>query len=274
MFGEQTDQRGLAQRLDDALYRLESWRPVDRSTALRILGGLAVAALVAGWWYGRTAVAAPVEDTIPVATSDVTDDTQTAEPVTAPAEDTPLSGPQVLDDPSGSAPDGTPSDKAEELVVAEVPLVVHVIGAVLRPGLVTVPVGSRVDDVVAAAGGPTVDAAIDRLNLAAPVSDGMQVRVPTEDDELGWPLMIPALPTAGSGSDPNSPGPAVESGPVNLNTASAEQLDTLPGIGPATAAAILRWREDNGGFYSLEDLLSVPGIGQAKMAAIRDLVTV
>jgi competence protein ComEA len=163
---------------------------------------------------------------------------------------------------------------AASSVAVEVSLVVHVIGAVARPGLVSVPAGSRVADVVTAAGGSTAEAAVDRLNLAAPVSDGMQVRVPTIDDDSEVPLMTAAPPPATSGSDPGAPGAGVESGPVNLNTASTEQLDTLPGIGPATAAAIIRWREDNGGFHLLEDLLAVPGIGPAKMAAIRDLVTV
>ncbi len=279
MLGEQGDQRGLAQRLDDVLFRLESWRPVDRAAAIRVLCGLVVIALGAGWWYGRSAGAAPVEDLIPVATADVMDGDEDDSASETPGEDPPASGPvpappaptQSSASASNQLADG---DEAASSVAVEVSLVVHVIGAVARPGLVSVPAGSRVADVVTAAGGSTAEAAVDRLNLAAPVSDGMQVRVPTIDDDSEVPLMTAAPPPATSGSDPGAPGAGVESGPVNLNTASTEQLDTLPGIGPATAAAIIRWREDNGGFHLLEDLLAVPGIGPAKMAAIRDLVTV
>jgi competence protein ComEA len=144
-------------------------------------------------------------------------------------------------------------------------LVVHAAGAVVVPGVHRLPGGSRVQDVLAAAGGPTPDADLDRVNLAAPVVDGERVWIPRMGEE--------APPLAPGGSPAPAAG-APTAGPVDLNTATAEQLDTLPGIGPATAAAIIEHRERNGPFRSVDELLDVPGIGDAKLAQLRDLVSV
>ncbi len=147
--------------------------------------------------------------------------------------------------------------------------VVDVVGAVQRPGIVHVRAGARVADVIDAAGGAAPNADLVRLNLAAPVADGARIAVPT----IGAP--VPAVdPSAVTGGP--SPSPAVggeSTGPVNINTATADQLDTLPGIGPATAAAIVRDRETNGPFKSVDDLARVRGIGPAKLAQLHDLVT-
>ena len=138
--------------------------------------------------------------------------------------------------------------------------VVDVAGAVVRHGLVRVAAGSRVGDAVAAAGGPSADADLDQVNLAARVSDGERVYVPRRGEAP------PPAATAGSGAD------AATTGPVDLNTATAEQLDTLPGVGPATAAAIIEYRTRHGRFRSVDGLLDVPGIGPAKLASLRPRV--
>lgn len=140
-------------------------------------------------------------------------------------------------------------------------LVVQAAGAVVRPGLYRLPPGARVDDLVTAAGGLAADADADRINLAAPLSDGQKIYVP----RIGEP--VPADAVAG-------PQPPSAHEPVDLNTASVAQLDALPGIGPSTAQAILDYRAQHGRFRSVDDLLQVRGIGAAKLDQIRPLVHV
>ena len=136
-------------------------------------------------------------------------------------------------------------------------LVVHVAGAVNRPGLYELDDGSRIDDAIAEAGGAKPKAALELVNLAAPVADGQQVLVPAR----GTP--------AASGVES---GPAAPGGKVSLNSATIEQLDALPGIGPVTAQQIVDFRETNGGFGSIEELDAVPGIGPARLEQLRALV--
>jgi competence protein ComEA len=140
-------------------------------------------------------------------------------------------------------------------------LLVHVAGSVVEPGVYELVPGARVRDAVVAAGGPTADANWDALNLAAPVADGTRVYVPA----LGETLPPELTPAAAAGAAP--------SGPLDVNRASAEELQRLPGVGPATAAAIITERERNGPFAGVDDLLRVRGIGPAKLDALRDLVT-
>jgi len=144
-------------------------------------------------------------------------------------------------------------------------VVVDVAGAVARPGLVRLAAGSRVADALAAAGGPAPDASLPGLNQARVLGDGEQVRVP----RVGEPA--PSVPSPAS-----TPGSAsgIPAAPVDLNRATAPELDTLPGVGPATAAAILAWRDENGGFRRVEDLLEVPGIGPARLERLRPHVRV
>lgn len=142
-------------------------------------------------------------------------------------------------------------------------VVVHVAGAVRMPGIHELPAGARVTDAIDAAGGLTADADSARINLAAPVADGSRVYVPVAGEEP------PPVAVGGNGSAPDG-----TSGPVDLNTADAAALDALPGIGPATAAAILEHRDTVGRFTAIEQLLDVPGIGEAKLEALRGLVTV
>lgn len=193
--------------------------------ALRERRGLLVAAagtmcvvVALLWWFGRPATSQDIDELIPRVSLEPT------QPTTPPLE----------------------------------PVVVHVAGAVRRPGVFELASDERVLDAIEAAGGPLDDADLNQLNLAAPLSDGVQIRVPFEGE------ILPASnPTSGGGI-----------GPVDLNRAGVSELEALPGVGPATAAAITSWRDDNGPFRSVDDLLSVPGIGPAKLAAIADLVVV
>jgi len=143
-------------------------------------------------------------------------------------------------------------------------LVVHVAGAVVAPGVHELPPGSRVVDAVAAAGGLAPHADGSRLNLAAPVADGERIYVPAVGE--GPPPEVPSASGAGTGGR--------RAGPVDLNTADEAALDALPGIGPATAAAIVEHRREIGRFTSVDQLLDVRGIGEAKLEQLRSLVTV
>lgn len=159
-----------------------------------------------------------------------------------------------------------PTTSAPPSTVRDAPLLVHVAGAVLHPGVYEVPAGARVDAAVAAAGGVAPDGDADALNLAAPLADGQRVYVPL----LGEvdPASVPAVAVDTSAAA------APVGGPIDLNSAAAADLEALPGVGPATATAIVDDRDRNGPFASVDDLDRVPGIGPAKLAALRDLVTV
>jgi competence protein ComEA len=136
-------------------------------------------------------------------------------------------------------------------------VVVDVVGAVRRPGLYRLRQGSRIADAVARAGGATGKADLAQVNLAAPLADGEQVVVPRRG----------APGAAGSASSPGAP-----TGPVQLSTATLEELDTLPGVGPATAQKILDYREKHGAFSSVDELDAVPGIGPKRLEQLRELV--
>jgi competence protein ComEA len=130
---------------------------------------------------------------------------------------------------------------------------VHVLGAVLSPGLYELREGDRIVDAIALAGGFAEEADETQLNLARQLSDGEQIVVPVMGEAVA---------------------PGEQSGKVNLNTATLDQLETLPRVGPALAQRILDWREANGRFSSIEDLMSVSGIGSKTFEGMRDLVTV
>ncbi|OII27411.1 ComEA family DNA-binding protein [Frigoribacterium sp. MCBA15_019] len=150
---------------------------------------------------------------------------------------------------------------------------VHVHGRVAAPGLYELPHGARVVDVVAAAGGFTAEADQAAVNLARVLVDGEQLRVPAvgesvDDGVAGGGDAAAGGPAAGGGAAPGG------GGAVDLNLADDAALQTLPGVGPATAAAILAWRDENGRFRSVDDLLGVPGIGPKTLETLRDRVRV
>jgi len=133
-------------------------------------------------------------------------------------------------------------------------VVVDVTGAVRRPGVYRMPAGSRVDDAVTRAGGPTGKAELEAVNLAARLADGQQVVVPEQ-------LAAGAAASAGA---------AAEDGPISLGTATVDQLEEIDGIGPVTAGDIVEFRDQHGGLSSVDQLDQVPGIGPATMAALRE----
>ena len=178
-----------------------------------------------------------------------------------------VAGGRFLTSGSGAAPADDPAAAGMEVLEAEPAdapeLVVHVAGAVRQPGLYTLEEGSRIDDAIARAGGATGKAVLDAVNLAAPVADGQQILVPARGDDGR------ASPTG----SPGAPGvPGAGGGQVRLNTATLEQLDTLPGIGPVTAQKILDYRDEKGAFQSVDELDAVPGIGPARLEQLRELV--
>lgn len=180
-----------------------------------------------------------------------------------------IGGRYLLDGGNGPTPapqmDGASVDDSEtaavELTAEETTarsVVVHVVGAVARPGLYELPEGSRVDDAIEKAGGPTEDAALANVNLAAPVGDGQQIVI-AANGEVGPPTMHVGSETGASGL-------------VRLNSATLAELETLPGIGPVTAQKILDYREQRGGFTSIDELDAVPGIGPARLEQLREHV--
>jgi competence protein ComEA len=146
-------------------------------------------------------------------------------------------------------------------------LVVHVVGAVVAPGVVRVPAGARVLDAVASAGGAAADADLARVNLAAKLADGQRVVVPRVGE------LSPPAAVEGGGGQPVEAA-ATPGAPVDLNRATAAELDALPGVGPATAAAIIAYRAQHGPFPTVDALGDVKGIGSAKLEQLRPLVTV
>jgi len=155
----------------------------------------------------------------------------------------------------------SPNEPSGPTTTAAATVLVHVAGAVLEPGVYELRSGARVRDAILAAGGPAESADWDALNLAAVVADATRVYVPAVGEQLPAEMI--------AGSDPSSP----VAGPVDVNRATVDELDELPGVGPATATAIVTERERNGPFVDLDDLERVPGIGPAKLEALRGLVT-
>ena len=166
------------------------------------------------------------------------------------------SAPTVVSPVGAGATPGLPAASGRPL------LVIHVVGAVRRPGLYRLAEGARAADALSRAGGPTANADLEAIDLAALIADGQQVAVPRRAD-------------MGAGPAPNpSPGacPAARAGPVHLNSATVEQLDALPGIGPSTAQKIVDYRQEHGAFRSVDELDAVSGIGLAKIDQLRTLV--
>ena len=164
-------------------------------------------------------------------------------------------------DSSGGFPDTPPVSPMVTMALppTEPGPLVHVVGAVRRPGVYRVANGARVLAAVRKAGGPSGGADLAGVNLAGPVSDGQQIVIPNRATSAGASARV-------SGAS------AASDAPIQLSTADAGDLETLDGIGPTLAARIIEWRDQHGGFGSVEDLLEVPGIGEARLAAIESRV--
>ncbi|MDY0892981.1 ComEA family DNA-binding protein [Frigoribacterium sp. CFBP9030] len=181
-----------------------------------------------------------------------------------------------------SSEPGAPGGAGASAGDADGALFVHVHGAVVSPGLYELAAGARVVDVVAAAGGFADGADQAGVNLARPLVDGEQLRVPAVGEPAatggdgGGGAAGPGGASGGAGAGGAGAGGAGAGGggAVDLNLADDAALQTLPGVGPATAAAILDWREQNGAFRSVDDLLGVPGIGEKTLEKLRPQVTV
>jgi len=220
----------------------------------------ALALVVVGGWFllqRFTGGSAPPEITLPRATPSAT----------AAAAD-PSLDPDAPAPSSADAAGDTASTAAER---PRGPVTVHAAGAVARPGVYRLPPGARVADLIQAAGGATADAEVDALNLAALLGDGRRVYVPHRGELPPGALL--AAGDVGDGTLAGS-GPGPPARPVDLNTATLEQLDALPGVGPTTAQAILDYRRTNGRFRSVDELLEVRGIGPSRLEALRKRVRV
>ena len=163
-------------------------------------------------------------------------------------------------------PDPTP-------IPTPAPVRVYVTGAVMDSDVYFLPQGSIVKDAILAAGGLTADADRERINQALELRDQQQIHVPRIGEENLPSPVQDGLSNNGGGSNSNGSSP-VSASPINLNTASLEELDSLPGIGPAIAGRIIDYRENHGGFRTIEEITEVSGIGQATLAKIKDIVTV
>jgi competence protein ComEA len=182
--------------------------------------------------------------------------------------------PRTARDPAGAPLVLAPAVAASPSASAAPDLMVYVCGAVRRPGVVRLPAGARVCDALDLAGGPTARAELAAVNLAARLADGQQVVVP----ERAAAGATPAA-TGAAAAGPAAAGMAAVTGAssgalININTASPVELETLDGVGPATAQKIVDYRTERGGFTSIDEIKNVPGIGDAKFEAMKDSITV
>lgn len=209
----------------------------------RLIGSVLslIAVALAGWWLLRVPPPPP-EDSIPIAS-------------TATTVSFAVSSPQKIE---------LDAKLVRELVTE---LTVHIAGAVKTPGVYQLQVGARINDGVVAAGGATAQADLDSVNLAMLLSEGEQIYIPKRNDK---PHII-VQPRFTSSNNLNSSNSATNNElqiSININTATAIELEQLAGVGPSTAKAIIEFRQKNGGFKTVEDLLNVRGIGPAKLSEI------
>ena len=251
----------------------------------RVLLLVAVLALVAVVWGVTQFSAAPRAEQIASPSA-------TAESVQA------VGAQQSPGTQSTAQPGANPSESAQGSASGEATVRVHVAGAVNNPGVYTLPAQGRTVDAIAAASGAAADADLDRVNLAGTLSDGVQIYVPHRGETAAPAQIQPNGGTANAGQG-NAANGAAQNGasqggaqpqpartltasgsaqkgstPVNINTATAEELQSLPRIGPAMAQRIIAWREAHGGFRSVDELDAVPGIGPSMLENLRPLVTV
>ena len=234
--------------------RVDPGRP--GATALALVAAVAAVVAAVGVWFERPR-AEPVPQ-LPAVT------------VSAPEADAPPAAASAGVPTAGApAAAAAPTVAAPTATAPEAPIVVSVSGKVHRPGLVEVPGGARVADVLEAAGGALPGTDLAGLNLARRVADGEQVAV-------GVPAAPDAtpVPPPGGAVSPGGAATGAPAGKVDLNVATAEQLDALPGVGPVTAQRILEWRTRHGRFARVEQLREIEGIGERRFAQLRELVVV
>jgi len=224
----------------------EWWRWLGWRRVVAVAIATPIAAVVV-WWMVRLP-APPVENFIPM----------------APGVDTPAA---TLSPGSLTPLDSTQLEVLSPLdTLAPARIAVHVVGAVQQPGVYHFNAGARGDDALRAAGGPSGDADLRRVNLAATLFDGQQFVIPRKGEQLAT-----TVPPSGGGFDSGASNPPLL---VDLNRATVAELDQLPGVGPSTARAIVDHRTRNGPFASVDDLLAVRGIGPAKLAELKPFVRV
>lgn len=246
--------------------------PVAISLA-RLVGGavmLVAVGIGAGTWGSSTR---PSDKGVSIREVPLTQSARNQSAGALPASEPSIAGGQPIPTGVPQSPSTTSAPRSDPRSVASAggQVVVHAAGAVARPGVYVLSVGARAADAVYAAGGMTPDADPDRVNLATPLADGNRLYIPRK----GAP--VPLVPTDQLTGEPAQPAPSSagsRSAVVDLNTATAEQLDALPGVGPATAAAIIEHRTKIVRFKSVNQLLDVPGIGEAKLAAMRKQLVV
>lgn len=226
--------------------------------ATLLIGLLCVLGAAGFWWQalsGRSEVVPLSVNEEPVESLEATNPAASSEPVQG---------------SSGSQPSGGPAS-------TQAMVIVHVAGAVNSPGVVSLPAGSRVNDAILAAGGPSPISDPGRLNLAAVVADGQKVFVPEPGEEL--PAELAGAPPGAAAPAPGAPGDSGAGSPaagakVNLNTATPSDLATLPKIGPVLAQKIVEWRLEHGPFDTVEELDAVDGVGPKMLEILMPLVTV
>ena len=224
----------------------EWWRWLGWRRVVAVAIATPIAAVVV-WWMVRLP-APPVENFIPM----------------APGVDTPAA---TLSPGSLTPLDSTQLEVLSPLdTLAPARIAVHVVGAVQQPGVYHFNAGARGDDALRAAGGPSGDADLRRVNLAATLFDGQQFVIPRKGEQLAT-----TVPPSGGGFDSGASNTPLL---VDLNRATVAELDQLPGVGPSTARAIVDHRTRNGPFASVDDLLAVRGIGPAKLAELKPFVRV
>lgn len=241
--------------LPTALDRLRAgWRSLGctpaEQLALGVLVAGALAALGVLWWAQRPARLAPP---VGITASAAPGVGASSAPSAAPGQRT-----QAPPPPGGAAPDADPA--------VTPPVTVHVTGQVAAPGVYELPAPARVVDALAAAGGPSDAGVTDQLNLAAPLSDGAQVRVPGPGETPPPGGLVAGGAPAASVGEPAAP--------IDLNAADRATLETIPGIGPVTAERIISRRNELGGFSDVDDLLDIRGIGPATVEELRVAVVV
>ncbi len=179
---------------------------------------------------------------------------------------------QIIPPPTPAATSTAEPSPTPQPTATPRPLRVDVIGAVRNPGVQTLPPGSIVDDAIRAAGGPSPDADLERVNKATELQDGAQVYVPRRSDPAGRPVLSAPVPSPTPQPTQDAPqrsAPAIAFAPVNINTATLAELETLPGVGPKTAQLIVDGRP----YATVDDLLRVKGIGPATLTKIKPLAT-